>query len=215
MQPYNITVTDVDPGAAPHFEVMVAGTAGAEHPARRPGILGIADYACQIAGPLLRVVLPERARVRLRERCLLRWRRDRDLRHGRAEIAHAWTLDHATPSSDPMTYNPYTNPLTFNERRHVRQRLRQLQRLGSARVRPHVHDNDAPVHVDRPVDARTRTDDQDAVRPGRRGGADGEVQDPGERLGAAAGLHDRGRLHVERRRPGGRSHRSTASRCRR
>jgi hypothetical protein len=118
MQPYNITVTDVDPGSQPRFEVDIGGTASQlNSQLGGQGILGIADYACQAPGQCFASYFPN----------ALVFAFANDPYYGSAsnynvlevcgtaaqEIAHAWTLDHTTSRSDPMTYNQYTNPLTF------------------------------------------------------------------------------------------------------
>lgn len=118
MQPYNITVTDVDPGAAPHFEVMVAGTAGQLNTQLNgQGILGIADYACQAPGQCFASYFPNALVFAFANDPYYGSGTNYDVLEacGTAaqEIAHAWTLDHTTSRSDPMTYNQYTNPLTF------------------------------------------------------------------------------------------------------
>ena len=111
MAPFNITVTDVDPGTADHFEVMIAGNPG--ELGLPNGVGGIADYPCQALGScnpykpnaLVFDFSDAYASTDIAGMC------------GTAaqEIAHAWTLDHATPSDDPMTYNRYTSPLHFRD----------------------------------------------------------------------------------------------------
>jgi hypothetical protein len=114
MAPFNITVTDVDPGAAPHFEVMIAGTAGQlNSQLANQGILGIADYACQSPGQCFASYFPNGLVFDFADDPLFGGDVLEMCGTAAQEIAHAWTLDHATPRSDPMTYNPYTNPLSF------------------------------------------------------------------------------------------------------
>ncbi|MBV8758644.1 MAG: hypothetical protein JO257_15265 [Deltaproteobacteria bacterium] len=114
MAPFNITVTDVDPGTAPHFEVMIAGTAGQlNSQLNGQGILGIADYTCQSPGGCSQPFIPNGLVFDFADDPLFGGSVLEMCGTAAQEIAHAWTLDHATPRSDPMTYNPYTNPLSF------------------------------------------------------------------------------------------------------
>jgi len=114
MAPYNINVTDVDPGAQPHFEVMVAGTAGQlNSQLGNQGILGIADYACQSPGQCFASYFPNALVFDFANDPLFGGSVLEMCGTAAQEIAHAWTLDHATPRNDPMTYNSYTNPLVF------------------------------------------------------------------------------------------------------
>jgi hypothetical protein len=108
MAPFNITVTDQDPGAAPHFEVMIGGTPG--QVGLPNGVGGIADYPCNGPGSCAKY-LPNALVFDFSEV----WQGDVQFICGTAaqEIAHAWTLDHATNSSDPMTYKNYTGTLNF------------------------------------------------------------------------------------------------------
>jgi len=118
MAPYNITVTDVDPGSAPHFEVMVAGVASQlNSQLGGQGILGIADYACQSPGQCYAPYIPNDIVFAFANDPYYGSAGNYDVLEvcGTAaqEIAHAWTLDHTISRSDPMTYNQYTSPLKF------------------------------------------------------------------------------------------------------
>jgi hypothetical protein len=108
MSPFNIEVTDVDPGSAPHFEVMIGGTPG--QIGLPNGVGGIADYPCGSPGNCAKY-LPNALVFDFSEV----WQGDVTFICGTAaqEIAHAWTLDHATSSSDPMTYKNYASTLNF------------------------------------------------------------------------------------------------------
>ena len=116
MKPFNITVTDKQPTSGDYFEVIIAGDPRQMGlPCDASGcVLGIADYPCQqpidcgrkyipdalvfdfanVAGPAMTTLVCGTAAQ---------------------EIAHAWTLDHATPATDPMTYNNYVAPLKFQD----------------------------------------------------------------------------------------------------
>lgn len=112
MAPFNITVTDQDPGNVPHFEVMIAGDPS--DLGLPQGVGGIADYPCTNVGQC-QPYLPNALVFDFASSSF--YQGDLDLICGTAaqEIAHAWTLDHATANSDPMTYNPYTTPLHFRD----------------------------------------------------------------------------------------------------
>ncbi len=111
MAPFNITVTDTDPGTAPHFEVMIAGTP--QEAGLSSGVAGIADYPCgspgQCSGPYISNALVfDFASA---------WSGNIVGLCGTAaqEIAHAWTLDHTTLANDPMTYKNYASTLKYQD----------------------------------------------------------------------------------------------------
>ncbi len=108
MSPFNIEVTDVDPGSTPHFEVMIGGSPG--DIGLPNGVGGIADYPCGSPGNCAKY-LPNALVFDFSDV----WGGDVTFICGTAaqEIAHAWTLDHATDPSDPMTYKNYSNTLSF------------------------------------------------------------------------------------------------------
>jgi hypothetical protein len=103
MAPFNITVTDVDPGAAEHFEIMIGGDPS--NIGLPQGVGGIADYPC-MGGACSATYVPDALVFDFSNV----WQGDVLAICGTAaqEIAHAWTLDHATPTNDPMTYHTYT-----------------------------------------------------------------------------------------------------------
>lgn len=115
MAPFNITVTDTDPGATPHFEVMVAGTADELNASQLggQGILGIADYACQSPGNCYAPYISNGLVFAFANDQYFGGSVLEICGTAAQEIAHAWTLDHATPTNDPMTYKNYTSPLKF------------------------------------------------------------------------------------------------------
>src|SRR5260370_1832563 len=110
MAPFNLTVTDVDPGSSTDpFEVVVGGSPGQ---AGLPnGVGGIADYPCQGVGQcppgtyIQNAVVFDFSNV---------WNNDVLYTCGPAaqQIAHAWTLDPATATHDPITSNAYASPLS-------------------------------------------------------------------------------------------------------
>jgi hypothetical protein len=110
MSPFNIAVTDQDPGSADHFEVMIGGSPGQLGFPDTVG--GVADFPCTGVGQCAQYV-PNALVFDFAEV----WNGDVTFICGTAaqEIAHAWQLDHAVPSDDPMTYNNYTTPLHYRD----------------------------------------------------------------------------------------------------
>lgn len=89
--PFGVTITDVDPGQAPHDEVVVCGSdvqAGFE------GAAGVAPFTCAVIPNAITYVFPETigndARFTIETIA--------------QEAAHAWGLDHEFKCEDPMTY---------------------------------------------------------------------------------------------------------------
>jgi len=110
LAPFNITVTDVDPGPnVQHFEIIIAGK-----PAEigfDPNFEGVAPYLCSAPGQCGGSYIPNaitfafaNAYTNATLMCGV----------GLQESAHGWTLDHSTIASSPMTYKTYTSPLTFH-----------------------------------------------------------------------------------------------------
>jgi uncharacterized protein (TIGR03382 family) len=92
--PFDIHVTDVDPGTADHFEVMVAGTPGAL--GLPTGVGGVAPFiACdgQIPNNVMSFVFA----AAINNADFLCWATAQ-------ESAHVWGLDHELNPLDPMTY---------------------------------------------------------------------------------------------------------------
>ncbi|MDB4952907.1 MAG: hypothetical protein JWO36_476 [Myxococcales bacterium] len=112
MAPFNLTVTDVDPGSAPHFEVMIAGSP--TQLGLPNGIGGIADYSCQSPGQCSQYI-PNALVFDFTQ--VWGGNVNEDCSTAAQEIAHAWTLDHVVDPSDPMTYNNYSGMRTFKDAR--------------------------------------------------------------------------------------------------
>jgi uncharacterized protein (TIGR03382 family) len=102
--PFGVNVTDVDPGSANHFEVMIAGAP--QDLNMSSGIGGISPFQC--GQPYINNSLVfDFAKV---------WGSGTSCSQGcieemcstaAQEIAHSFTLDHVTLASDPMTYNAF------------------------------------------------------------------------------------------------------------
>lgn len=113
---YNITVTDVDPGTVEHFEIMIAGSP--TEIGFDSAFEGVASYLCGGApGSCTGTYIPNSITFAFANAFGGITPADTALMCGVAlqEVAHGWTLDHATSSSDPMTYKTYTTPLSFRD----------------------------------------------------------------------------------------------------
>jgi len=101
--PFDIDVTDVDPGTESHMEVMVAG-----HPndlGLSSGIGGIAPYQCGYIYNSLSFAFSDVYGGDMIELCST----------AAQEVAHTWGLDHSTIASDPMTYAGYNGQRSFKD----------------------------------------------------------------------------------------------------
>ncbi|MGE5187240.1 MAG: Ig-like domain-containing protein [Acidobacteriota bacterium] len=116
MAPLNVTVTDQKPASGDYFEVVIAGDPTQMGlPCGSGGcVLGIADYLCQNPQDCGRKYIPD---ALVFDFANTAGTANTTLVCGTAaqEIAHAWTLDHSTPATDPMTYNNYATPLKFQD----------------------------------------------------------------------------------------------------
>jgi uncharacterized protein (TIGR03382 family) len=93
--PFNVQITDVSPGSAPHFEIMVGGRP--EQIGLPTGIGGVSPFSCQPYIPNSVVFVFDVWGNDPEELCAT----------AAQEVAHSFTLDHCTEPSDPMTYFPY------------------------------------------------------------------------------------------------------------
>ena len=93
--PFNVQITEVDPGAQSHFEIVFGG---------KPGDLGlpsdlggVSPFSCMPYIPDSVVFVFDVWGNNPEEICAT----------AAQELAHSFALDHATDPSDPMTYFPY------------------------------------------------------------------------------------------------------------
>jgi len=100
--PFNVVVTDDDPGAAPHYEIMVGGTP--QQLGFDLGIGGVSPAACGTI-PSSLVFVFDVWGTNVNEICA----------PAAQEIAHSWSLDHVTDPSDPMTYFSYPDRRHFKD----------------------------------------------------------------------------------------------------
>lgn len=90
--PFNIMVTDVDPGNTPHDEAVVCGNSSVS-----PDFLdaaGIAPFACGLIPNAITYTFPE----------TIGNDRRFTIETIAQEVAHGWGLDHSFKCEDPMTY---------------------------------------------------------------------------------------------------------------
>lgn len=89
--PFNILVTDVDPGNTPHDEAIVCGSGEL---AGFPGTGGVAPFSCGVINNAITFTFPESLgnSSQLIAEVIGQ------------EAAHAWGLDHELLCEDPMTY---------------------------------------------------------------------------------------------------------------
>ncbi|MEO6773600.1 MAG: Ig-like domain-containing protein [Kofleriaceae bacterium] len=114
LAPFNITVTDQDPGMQPHFEIMIAGSP--QDVGFDTSFEGVAQYLCGGApGACNGTYIPEALSFAFGNAPTVGGNATLICGVALQETAHGWTLDHTTPSSDPMTYNTYSTPLTFRD----------------------------------------------------------------------------------------------------
>lgn len=90
-EPYDVVITDEDPGLTPHFEAIVAGTP--QDIGRTTGIGGVSPFRCSIINNAITFSF---ANI---------YRSPRDICETVAqETAHAFGLEHEYLCEDPMTY---------------------------------------------------------------------------------------------------------------
>jgi hypothetical protein len=110
MSRFNISVTDVDPGSADHFEVMVAGSPNQIGLPSSVG--GIADFACSQPGSCAQYI-PDALVFDFTD--VWGGAVEDDCSTIAQEIAHTWGLDHVADASDPMTYFPYSGMRQYKD----------------------------------------------------------------------------------------------------
>lgn len=108
--PFDVEVTDVDPGNVAHMESIVAGTSG-QFGGLGNNTLGVAPYSCGYIGESMSFTFANAfdtfyaASAIPREICATLAQ----------EAAHSWGLDHEMLSSDPMTYLNYNGERSFKD----------------------------------------------------------------------------------------------------
>ncbi len=109
-QPYNVTITDVDPGNVPHFESIMGGRA--QQAGMEQGVLGVSPFTtnCTLIPNSIVFTFTQSTRDAYgttaglaEELCEI----------AAQEIAHSFGLDHEYLASDPMTYLNYNGLKRF------------------------------------------------------------------------------------------------------
>lgn len=107
--PFDVEVTDVDPGNTPHMEAIVGGTAN--QLGMDANTLGVAPFACGYIPRSMSYTFANAfpdfypAANIPREICATIGQ----------EVAHTWGLDHEMLASDPMTYLDYNGERSFKD----------------------------------------------------------------------------------------------------
>ncbi|HEU0032339.1 MAG TPA: Ig-like domain-containing protein [Kofleriaceae bacterium] len=101
--PFGVQITDVDPGTANHFEIMIAGSP--TDLGMSSGTGGVSPFNCQ-AEFISNSLVFDFSKV---------WGSDIEEICSTAaqEIAHSFRLDHVTDPSDPLTYFPFNGRRRF------------------------------------------------------------------------------------------------------
>jgi hypothetical protein len=111
MAPFNVTVTDVDPGpSVEHFEIMIAGLP--TEVGFNTNVGGVAQYACSAPGVCTKYI-PNAIVFDFAGT----WAGSvNDICSTAAqEIAHTWTLDHVVEPTDPMNRFDFTGMRMFQD----------------------------------------------------------------------------------------------------
>ena len=111
---FNVQVTDVDPGTASHFEIMIGGLpADLGFPTNVGGVSPNGCGQTYIPNALVFDFANVWSRARRRAAGCIE-----DICSTAAqEIAHSFALDHSTNAADPMTYFDYTGAGTSRTKR--------------------------------------------------------------------------------------------------
>jgi len=99
--PFNVELTEVDPGAQPHFEIVFGGTP--QQIGLSPGVGGVSPFSCAPYIPSSVVFVFDVWGDDPEELCAT----------AAQEVAHSFAIDHAIEPSDPMTYYGYTGRRHF------------------------------------------------------------------------------------------------------
>ena len=101
--PFNVVITDVDPGTAPHFEIMVAGQP--QQIGLGGGVGGISPFTCNSYIPNSLVFVFDVWGGNVEEICST----------AAQELAHSFALDHVIDPSDPLTYFGFNGRRRFKD----------------------------------------------------------------------------------------------------
>jgi hypothetical protein len=93
--PFNVELTEVDPGSLPHFEIIFGGTP--QQIGLQAGVGGVSPFSCAPYIPNSVVFVFDVWGDDAEELCAT----------AAQEVAHSFSIDHAIEPSDPMTYYGY------------------------------------------------------------------------------------------------------------
>jgi len=112
---FNVNVTDVDPGTAPHFEIMVAGySSDLQNPQIGSSTFGVSPFTCNGAYLDEALVFDFANQFIDNPGAFGTNSIEEEICATAAqEISHAWTLDHVVINSDPMTYKLFVGRRYF------------------------------------------------------------------------------------------------------
>lgn len=102
--PFNVEITEVSPGTAPHFEILVGGTP--QEIGLPAGVGGISPFSCMPFIPNSVVFVFDVWGNNPEEICAT----------AAQEVAHSFSLDHCVEPSDPMTYFDYKGRRRYVDR---------------------------------------------------------------------------------------------------
>lgn len=104
--PFDVTITDEDPGSTPHVEVFVGGSPSSIGFGGNIG--GVAPMAldCSVVERSVVFVFPKNLGNRAQSVCEVVGQ----------EVGHSYGLDHELEPSDPMTYLSYNGARTFRDK---------------------------------------------------------------------------------------------------
>jgi len=108
--PYDVRVTDVDPGNVPHVESVMGGLA--QQAGMQQGVLGVSPFTtdCSVIPNAIVFTFTQSTRNAYGSSPALA---EEICEIAAQEIAHAFGLDHELLASDPMTYLNYNGLKTF------------------------------------------------------------------------------------------------------
>ena len=103
---FDVTITDVDPGATPHIEALFARSAADVGLTTSIGGISPFSASCSVIEGAIVFAFTDNLPRRPQAICEVMSQ----------EIAHAYGLDHELLASDPMTYLPFTGNREFQDR---------------------------------------------------------------------------------------------------
>jgi uncharacterized protein (TIGR03382 family) len=103
---FDVTITDVDPGATPHMEALFGGSPSDINLPSNIGGISPFTNDCSVIESSIVFAFTDNLSKRPRSICEIMSQ----------EIAHSYGLDHELAADDPMTYLPYSGDREFQDR---------------------------------------------------------------------------------------------------